>query len=151
MRVLFLLLRERRRLSLLILGVGKEARLYVPGRTKLYFEHFCHFHGGGHPYCGHFPHRAVDVSGSDAADRKRLRLLAKVVKGCVCGGMEASYEHRGMEITEGAAGAAAKTIQSTGITEEDGSYSIIAGHLAGARHGAIEVHDRVAVIYRAEP
>lgn len=51
------------------------------------------------------------------------------MKGRICGRMEASYEHRGMEITEGTAGTAAEAVPRTGITKGDGSYSIISQRL----------------------
>lgn len=77
-------------------------------------KHFCRFHGGRHPDRGDFSHGIADVSGCNAADCQRLRLLAAVEGRSI-------YEHCGMESTEGDVRPAEKAVQNPGITKRSGS------------------------------
>ena len=100
--------------------VGKGAQPYVSGRAKLHHRDLCRCHGGRHSHRRDLSHGDADVSGGYAADRQRVRLLAALggMKG-----MEALYEHCGMEITEGPAGNSQKAVQDPGIIETGCSYT----------------------------
>ena len=84
--------------------------------------------GGRDPDCGDLPGGAADVSGGIPADRVRLRLLQTLRKGHC-------NEYCGLEISQGAAGYFAQTLQSSGISPAGGSYSR-AEHEQPERKGA---------------